>query len=80
LHDTLISAFLTISLIFDNKFPAGFRHKILWWPFYWGTGDKLRIPEICQNRRYAKKTQLSLDPKKYRYVGVMADSRQLKKP
>jgi hypothetical protein len=30
----------------------------------------MRIPEKCQNCRYAKKTQISLDPKKYRYVGV----------
>jgi hypothetical protein len=29
----------------------------------------MRIPEKCQNCRYAKKTQISLDPKKYRYVG-----------
>jgi hypothetical protein len=32
------------------------------------TGD-MRVSEIYQNYRYAKKTQISLDPKKYRYVG-----------
>jgi hypothetical protein len=31
--------------------------------------DLLRIPEKYQKYRYAKKTQISLDPKKYRYVG-----------
>jgi hypothetical protein len=30
---------------------------------------RLRVSEIYQNYRYAKKTQLSLDLKKYRYVG-----------
>ena len=29
----------------------------------------MRIYEKHQNYRYAKKTQISLDPKKYRYVG-----------
>jgi len=29
----------------------------------------MRIPEKYQNYRYAKKTQISLDLKKYRYVG-----------
>jgi hypothetical protein len=33
------------------------------------TGDTLRIPQKCQKCRYAKKTQISLDLKKYRYVG-----------
>jgi hypothetical protein len=33
--------------------------------------DILRIPKNCQNYRYAKKTQISLDPKKCRYVGVI---------
>jgi hypothetical protein len=33
-------------------------------------GDILRVSEIYQNCRYAKKTQISLDPKKYRYVGA----------
>jgi len=31
--------------------------------------DILRIPEKYQKYRYAKKTQLFLDLKKYRYVG-----------
>ncbi len=35
--------------------------------------DILRVSEICQNYRYAKKTQISLDPKKYRYVGEIKD-------
>jgi hypothetical protein len=32
------------------------------------TGD-MRVSEKYQKYRYAKKTQISLDPKKYRYVG-----------
>jgi hypothetical protein len=36
------------------------------------TGDILRISEIYQKCRYAKKTQLSLDLKKYRYAGDIA--------
>jgi hypothetical protein len=39
------------------------------------TGDILRIPVFCPNYRYAKKTQISLDPKKYRYVGVITTFR-----
>jgi hypothetical protein len=31
----------------------------------------LRISQNCQKYRYAKKTQISLGPKKYRYVGVI---------
>jgi hypothetical protein len=31
----------------------------------------LRISEIFQKHRYATKTQISLGPKKYRYVGVI---------
>jgi hypothetical protein len=31
--------------------------------------DILRIYVFYQKCRYAKKTQISLDPKKYRYVG-----------
>jgi hypothetical protein len=31
--------------------------------------DTLRIYVFLQNYRYATKTQISLDPKKYRYVG-----------
>ena len=34
------------------------------------TFDILRISEKCQKCKYAKKTQISLDPKKYRYVGI----------
>ena len=33
--------------------------------------DTLRETQISQFYRYAKKTQISLDPKKYRYVGVI---------
>jgi hypothetical protein len=44
------------------------------------TGDTLRVSVFCQNCRYAKKTQLSLDPKKYRYVGEITSFRTAKKP
>jgi hypothetical protein len=36
------------------------------------TGDILRETQISQKYRYAKKTQISLDLKKYRYVGDIA--------
>ncbi len=42
--------------------------------------DILRIHVICQNYRYAQKTQISLDPKKYRYVGDAQRFRAAKKP
>ena len=29
----------------------------------------MRVSVLCQNYRYAKKTQISLGPKKYRHVG-----------
>ena len=32
----------------------------------------MRVSEKCQKYRYAKKTQISLDPKKCRYVGEIA--------
>ena len=34
-------------------------------------GDILRLSQLYQYCRYAKKTQISLDLKKYRYVGVI---------
>jgi hypothetical protein len=40
---------------------------------------RLRVSEIYQNYRYAKKTQLSLDLKKYRYVGGIQGFRTAKK-
>jgi hypothetical protein len=33
------------------------------------SNDILRVLQVHQNYRYAKKTQISLDLKKYRYVG-----------
>ena len=39
----------------------------------------LRVSEIYQNCRYAKKTQISLDLKKYRYVGDTTGFRIAKK-
>jgi hypothetical protein len=32
----------------------------------------MRVSVFYQKCRYAKKTQISLNPKKYRYVGVIA--------
>ena len=32
----------------------------------------MRIAKLCPNCRYATKTQISLDPKKYRYVGEIS--------
>jgi hypothetical protein len=40
--------------------------------------DTLRVSKIYQNCRYPKKTQISLDPKKYRYVGDIASFRNVK--
>jgi hypothetical protein len=40
----------------------------------------LRIYVFYQKCRYAKKTQISLDPKKYRYVGDIAGFRTTMKP
>ena len=42
------------------------------WNWIISSCDILRVSEICQNCRYAKKTQISLDLKKYRYVGGSA--------
>jgi hypothetical protein len=36
--------------------------------------DTLRISQIHRYCRYAKKTQISLDPKKYRYVGEICNA------
>jgi hypothetical protein len=41
----------------------------LWFVFLLQNKDILRIYVFYQKCRYAKKTQISLDPKKYRYVG-----------
>jgi hypothetical protein len=30
----------------------------------------MRVSKLCPEYRYATKTQISLDPKKYRYVGA----------
>jgi hypothetical protein len=49
-------------------------------PKYQPSTDILRIPEKCQNCRYAKKTQISLAPKKYRYVGDNKGFETDKKP
>ena len=42
--------------------------------------DTLRIPEKYQNYRHAKKTQISLEPKKYRYVGDTSGFKTDSKP
>jgi hypothetical protein len=31
----------------------------------------MRVSKLCPKYRYARKTQISLDLKKYRYVGVI---------
>jgi hypothetical protein len=46
---------------------------------YHPSTDILRIPEKYRKYRYAKKTQISLDPKKYRYVGVITTFRNTNK-
>jgi hypothetical protein len=40
---------------------------------YHRTCDILRETQVSQKYRYAKKTQISLDLKKYRYVGVICN-------
>ncbi len=45
-------------------------YHLLWFANNLIFTDLLRILQLLQNYRYAKKTQISLDPKKYRYVGA----------
>ena len=39
------------------------------WNWMLSNCDILRVSEKYRKYRYAKKTQISLDPKKYQYVG-----------
>jgi hypothetical protein len=49
------------------------------YPTLASTCNILRVSVKYQNYRYAKKTQISLAPKKYRYVGEITSHRTEKK-